>query len=53
METCMFLCLQVKNVHEITKTCVSMYFLHLEVTITPHYIITDNDLLSMVSFPDV
>ena len=42
METRMFLCLLVrkhKNMH------VSMYFLHLELTFTPHYIITDKGLL--------
>ena len=43
METRMFLCFHVtckhKNMH------VSMYFLHLELTFTPHYIITDKGLL--------
>ena len=43
METRMFLCFHVKNLHESTKTC--MYFLHLELTFTPHYIITDKGLL--------
>ena len=32
-----------------TKTCVSMYLLHLELTFTPHYIITDKGLLKSVS----
>ena len=27
---------------------VSMYFLHLELTFTPHYIITDKGLLTLV-----
>ena len=36
METHMFLCLQVKKLHKSTKTCVSMYFLHLELSLTPH-----------------
>ena len=44
METCMFLCLLVtckhKNMH------VSMYSLHLVLTFTPHYIITDKRLYS-------
>ena len=37
VETRMFLCLLVKNSHVSTKTC--MYFLHLVLTFTPHYII--------------
>ena len=41
MEARMFLCLHVKNLHESTKTC-----LHLELTFTPHYIITDKGLLT-------
>ena len=37
MEIYMFLCLHVKNVHKSTKT--SMYFLHLVLTFTSHFII--------------
>ena len=43
METRMFLCLHVTNLHESTKTCVSMYFLHLVLTFTHHYIIKETD----------
>ena len=46
METRMFLWLHVKNLHESTKMCVSMYFLHLVLTFTPHYIIMDNGLFN-------
>ena len=37
--TCKFLTSKHKNMH------VSMYFFHLELTFTPHYIITDKGLL--------
>ena len=37
MQTHTFLCLLVKNLHE--NMHVSMYFLHLVLTFTPHYII--------------
>ena len=43
METRMFLCLHVKNLHESTETC--MFFLHLELTFIPYYIM-DKGLLS-------
>ena len=39
--SCKFLMCKHKNMH------VSMYFLHLELTFTPHYIITDKGLLFM------
>ena len=42
MQTRMFLCFHVKNLHE--NMHVSMYFLHLELTFTPHYIIMDKGL---------
>ena len=38
--SCKFLACKHKNMR------VSMYFLHLELTFTPHYIITDKGLLS-------
>ena len=42
METRMFLCLHVYCKHKNMR--VSMYFLHFELTFTPHYIITDKGL---------
>ena len=39
--TCKFLTCKHKNM------LVSMHFLHLELTFTPHYIIMDRDLLGM------
>ena len=40
--SCQFVTCKHKNMH------VSMYFLHLELTFTPHYIITDKGLLDPV-----
>ena len=40
--SCQFVTCKHKNMH------VSMYFLHLELTFTPHYIITDKGLLKML-----
>ena len=38
--SCKFLTSKHQNMH------ISMYFLHLELTFTPHYIITDKGLLT-------
>ena len=42
--SCKFLTCKHKNMR------VSMYFLYLELTFTPHYIITDKGLLILVQF---
>ena len=42
--SCKFLTSKHKNMH------VSMYFLHLELTFTPHYIITDKGLLRLYAY---
>ena len=45
--SCKFLTSRHKNMH------VSMYFLHLELTFTPHYIITDKGLLRSSTFKSI
>ena len=42
--SCQFVTCKHKNIH------VSMYFLHLELTFTPHYIITDKGLLDVCMY---
>ena len=39
--SCIFLTCKHKNMHD------SMYFFHLELTFTPHYILTDKGLLGL------
>ena len=45
METRMFCVYLLKIYIKAQNMRVSMYFLHLELTFTPHYIITDKGLL--------
>ena len=35
------------EIHDFVLACVSTYLLHLELTFTPHYIITDKGLLKL------